>query len=128
VCAVQGKVADRDRQIQELSSKLAEHQAAYMAQHAADRAEIERLNNKLLDSGAASIAGLKATLQKAGAALAAAGDGKEEVSHPLSMRGSAKAGAGLIDIPGSSVAQTCMHVYCLQLIKRVYMSPAPATL
>jgi hypothetical protein len=77
---LQSKVKDREAQVAALEARLQEHQAAYLAQHAADRAEIERLNSKLLDTGAASIAGLKATLQRAATALAAAGDGREEVS------------------------------------------------
>ena len=77
---LQSKVEDREAQVAALEARLQEHQAAYLAQHAADRAEIERLNSKLLESGAASIAGLKATLQRAATALAAAGDGREEVS------------------------------------------------
>jgi hypothetical protein len=44
------------------------------------RAEIEALNNNLFESGAASIAGLKANLARATAVLAATGDGREEVS------------------------------------------------
>ena len=76
---LQSKVKEREDQLSELSSKLQEHQAAYLEQHARDRAEIEALSNKLFESGAASIAGLKANLAKASAALAATGDGGEEV-------------------------------------------------
>lgn len=47
------------------------------------RSEIEALNNKLFESGAASIAGLKANLARATAVLAATGDGREEVSRLL---------------------------------------------
>jgi hypothetical protein len=49
------------------------------------RAEIEALNNKLFESGAASIAGLKANLARATAVLAATGDGREEVSCLLML-------------------------------------------
>lgn len=54
---LQSKVKEREEQITELASKLQEHQAAYLEQHARDRAEIEALSNKLFESGAASIAG-----------------------------------------------------------------------
>lgn len=54
---LQGKVKEREEQIAELTAKLQEHQAAYLEQHARDRGEIEALNNKLFESGAASIAG-----------------------------------------------------------------------
>lgn len=54
---LQSKVKEREEQITELTSKLQEHQAAYLEQHARDRAEIEALSNKLFESGAASIAG-----------------------------------------------------------------------
>lgn len=76
---LQFKVKEREEQLAELANKLQEHQAAYLEQHARDRAEIEALSNKLFESGAASIAGLKANLAKASAALAATGDGGEEV-------------------------------------------------
>lgn len=66
---LQAKVKDREAQVSALQTKLQEHQSTYLAQHAADRAEIERLNSKLFDTGAASIAGLRATLQRASAAL-----------------------------------------------------------
>lgn len=80
---LQAKVKDRETQIAELTAKLQEHQQAYLAQHGKDRAEIEALNNKLFESGAASIAGLKANLQRATAVLAATGDGREEVRRLL---------------------------------------------
>jgi hypothetical protein len=54
---LQVKVKEREEQIAELASKLEEHQAAYLEQHARDRAEIEALSNKLFECGAASIAG-----------------------------------------------------------------------
>jgi uncharacterized NAD(P)/FAD-binding protein YdhS len=54
---LQAKVKEREEQIAELTGKLQEHQAAYLEQHARDRAEIEALSNKLFESGAASIAG-----------------------------------------------------------------------
>ena len=77
---LQAKVKDREQQIEDLKAKLQEHHQGYLAQHAKDRAEIEALNNKLFESGAASIAGLKANLQRATAVLAATGDGREEVN------------------------------------------------
>lgn len=49
------------------------------------RSEIEALNNKLFESGAASIAGLKANLARATAVLAATGDGREEVSASVDI-------------------------------------------
>lgn len=76
---LQSKVKEREEQLLQLTAKLQEHQAAYLQQHAKDRAEIEALSNKLFESGAASIAGLKVNLAKASAALAATGDGGEEV-------------------------------------------------
>eukprot|EP00878_Enallax_costatus_P003415 GHUV01003625.1.p1 GENE.GHUV01003625.1~~GHUV01003625.1.p1 ORF type:complete len:1706 (+),score=714.87 GHUV01003625.1:54-5120(+) len=78
---LQAKVKDREKQIDDLKAKLQEHHQGYLAQHAKDRAEIEALNNKLFESGAASIAGLKANLQRATAVLAATGDGSEEVPY-----------------------------------------------
>ncbi|KAF8064552.1 hypothetical protein HT031_003352 [Scenedesmus sp. PABB004] len=75
------KVADREAQLAALAGRLAEHQAAYLAQHAKDRAEIEALSNKLFDSGAASIAGLKANLSRTTAALAATGNGREQLPY-----------------------------------------------
>lgn len=54
---LQSKVKEREEQVAELAGKLQEHQAAYLEQHARDRAEIEALSNKLFESGAASIAG-----------------------------------------------------------------------
>lgn len=54
---LQAKVQEREGQIAALTAKLQEHQAAYLEQHARDRAEIEALSNKLFESGAASIAG-----------------------------------------------------------------------
>lgn len=54
---LQAKVKEREERINKLTAKLQEHQAAYLEQHARDRAEIEALNNKLFESGAASIAG-----------------------------------------------------------------------
>lgn len=54
---LQSKVKEREEQVAELARKLQEHQAAYLEQHARDRAEIEALSNKLFESGAASIAG-----------------------------------------------------------------------
>jgi hypothetical protein len=76
---LQTRVKDREAQVAELAAKMQEHQAAYLAQHAKDRSEIEVLNNKLFESGAASIAGLKADLARATTMLAATGDGREEV-------------------------------------------------
>jgi hypothetical protein len=55
---LQSKVKDREAALAQLTAKLQEHQAAYLEQHARDRAEIEALNNKLFESGAASIAGV----------------------------------------------------------------------
>ncbi|WIA18956.1 hypothetical protein OEZ85_003625 [Tetradesmus obliquus] len=78
---LQAKVKDREEQLEQATAKLQEHQAAYLAQHAKDRSEIEALNNKLFESGAASIAGLKANLARATAVLAATGDGREEVPY-----------------------------------------------
>eukprot|EP00879_Flechtneria_rotunda_P017649 GHRR01018501.1.p1 GENE.GHRR01018501.1~~GHRR01018501.1.p1 ORF type:complete len:2335 (+),score=1054.13 GHRR01018501.1:417-7421(+) len=78
---LQGRVKDREAQVASLVAKLQEQQAAYLAQHAKDRAEIEALNHKLFESGAASIAGLKANLARASAVLAATGDGREEVPY-----------------------------------------------
>lgn len=75
------KLADRDAQLCAMQQRLADHQAAYLAQHQSDRAEIEDLSDKLFESGAASIAGLQRALAKSGAALAAAGDGREEVPY-----------------------------------------------
>lgn len=79
---LQGRLRDREARIAELAAQLQEHQAAYLAQHAKDRAEIEALTAKLYESGAASIAGLKATLARS-AALAVTGDGQEVVSRVL---------------------------------------------
>lgn len=76
---LQGRLRDREARIAELAAQLQEHQAAYLAQHAKDRAENEALTAKLYESGAASIAGLQATLARS-AALAATGDGQELVS------------------------------------------------
>jgi hypothetical protein len=76
---LQGRVQDRDAALAALSEQLRDHQASYLAQHAKDRAEIEALSSKLYESGAASIAALKTDLERTTAALAATGDGTEQV-------------------------------------------------
>lgn len=78
---LQAKVKDREGQLGLLQSRMTEHQAAYMSQHAADRKEIEKLTAKLFESGAASIAGLKSQVAAGAASLAATGDGREEIPY-----------------------------------------------
>ncbi len=53
------------------------------------QAQIQQLTAALYESGAAGLAGLKAQLARSGAALAAAGDGREEL--PYEQVGAARA-------------------------------------
>lgn len=60
------RVKDRDRVLAKLRMQLEEEQASALARHTEDRAEVERLNQKLFETNERAIHGLKVWLAGVG--------------------------------------------------------------
>ncbi len=114
---LQARIGERDEQIARLQGRLAEQQAAALAQQQKARQELAALSHKLLDQEAGALQGLKAALSQAqvrvqparpvGAASAA-----DRIEEPISI------------VPAAAAADPCLPCFLSTLAQAAARSAA----